>query len=320
MSAKNKNPRRQFLRNALLGTISASALPLLLRAEVLSKANKSKQTTALTACNPTTLDYFGQGPFYTAGAPNIINNQFAIAGEPGTRLILSGVVQTIDCSAVIPNATIDIWHANNAGQYDNSGFDLRGITYSNSQGFYLFETILPGKYLNGASYRPRHIHLKITPPGFPTITTQLYFEGDTDIPSDAAASITNGTYDATHRIIPITLNGQGKYEGTWDIVVSGNGTVGVEDIHLDKGIIYSVSPNPFTDTLKIHYGVFQAAKVSIQVFDMKGSMIAILDERNLIQQKYQATWKVGDSLPKGVYWVTLKINDLQAHYQKVIKM
>lgn len=51
-----------------------------------------------------------------------------------------------------------------------------------SEGFYLFETIIPGKYLNGAKYRTGHIHFKITPSGFPTLTTQLYFEGDTDIP------------------------------------------------------------------------------------------------------------------------------------------
>jgi catechol 1,2-dioxygenase len=32
--------------------------------------------------------------------------------------------------------------------------------------------------LNGAQYRPAHIHVKVSAPGFQTITTQLYFEGD----------------------------------------------------------------------------------------------------------------------------------------------
>lgn len=309
-----KNSRRQFLRNTALTTLSVGLLPSIV------KSNTSLQPQSKTACNPTTLDYYGQGPFYTANAPAIVNNQFASPTEPGTRLILSGIVQTLDCSSVIPNTLIDVWHANNAGAYDNVGFNLRGITYSNSQGFYLFETVLPGKYLNGTKYRPSHIHFRVTPPSFPTMITQLYFQGDTDIPGDAAARITSGTYNAVNRIIPITLNGQGKYEGTWDIAVDGTGNVGIADIHLDKGIIYSVSPNPFTDEVEIHYGVYQAAKISIQIFDIRGSLVAILDELNLEPQKYKAIWKPGNNIPAGVYWVALKLNDLQVHYLKIIKV
>ena len=248
------------------------------------------------------------------------NNQLASSTESGTRVIISGVVQSLDCTSVIPDTLIDVWHANEAGEYDNTGFNLRGVTQSNSQGFYLFETILPGKYLNGALYRPSHIHFKITPPSFPTIVTQLYFDGDTDIPADAAASITSGSFDATNRIIPITLNGQGIYEGTWDIVVDGNGTIGMADIHLDKGIIYSVSPNPFNDEVEINYGVFESNKVSIQIFDITGSLVAILDERNLKPEKYIAIWKPESSIPSGVYFVALKLNDLQVYYQKIIKL
>jgi len=305
--------RRHFLRNTALAALTATMLPQ------ISKASKPASPTA--DCNATTLDAYGQGPFYTAGAPDIVDNQLAISNEPGTRLILSGVVRTLDCSQLIPDTVIDIWHANDAGGYDNTGFNLRGKTTSNAQGFYLFETILPGKYLNGSSYRPRHIHFKITPPGFSTLTTQLYFEGDTDIPGDAAASLTSGTYDATHRIIPITLNGDGKYDGTWDIVVDGNGiSTSLQNIHLEKGMIYSASPNPFSDKLEIHYGVFHQSKVSIGVYNMNGQQVAILDERNLAPQKYFATWQPDASLSKGVYFVTLKINDLQTHYVKVVKI
>ena len=313
-SENNKKSRRQFLKNTALTSLSVGLLPGIVTSNTISQPDN------MESCNPTTLDYYGQGPFYKSNAPEIINNQLASQGETGTRLILSGVVQTLDCTAAIANAKIDIWHADNFGAYDNSGYNLRGVTYSNSQGFYLVETILPGKYLNGSSYRPRHIHFKITPPGFPTIITQLYFQGDTDIPGDDAASITSGTYNATHRIIPITLNSQGKYEGTWDIAVNGNGTTGLVDIHLDKGIIYSVSPNPFTDEVEISYGVYQESKASIQVFDIKGSLVAVLNELNLEPQKYKATWKPDGHLPAGVYWVALKLNDLQVHYLKVVKL
>ncbi len=309
----NKKSRRQFLRNTALATLSLGLLPK------IGKSNSKPEEKSAATCNPTTLDYYGQGPFYTAGAPTLVNNQLASQSEPGTRLILSGLVQSLDCTLVIPNTLIDVWHADNAGAYDSAGYKLRGITYSNPQGFYLMETILPGKYLNGAQYRPRHIHFRITPAGFPTIITQLYFQGDTDIPGDAAASITSGTYNATHRIIPITLNAQGKYEGTWDIAVDGNGIIGIGDIHLDKGIIYSVSPNPFTDEVEINYGVFQEYKVSIQIFDLRGSLIAVLDKQHLQPQKYKAIWNPDQNLPAGVYFVVLKLNDLQVHYLKIVR-
>jgi protocatechuate 3,4-dioxygenase beta subunit len=257
MSDQDHNARRQFLRNTALTALSVGILPDLLKAKPMAKGGDE--------CFSTTLDLYGQGPFYTANAPELIDGQLAPEDEPGTRLIVTGLVKTLDCLSVIPNTLIDIWHADDAGAYDNLGFHLRGKTYSNTQGFYMIDTILPGKYLNGANYRPSHIHFKITPPGFPMLTTQLYFEGDVDIPIDAAASVTSGNFDATHRIIPISLNEQGQYEGTWDIVLNGEGVLEVSDLHLTKGMIYSVSPNPFSNQVEIFYGVFQSAKVGIQI-------------------------------------------------------
>jgi len=315
MPLENKNKsRRQFLRNTALTTVSFGLL------SNISKSNVNQQAQTVGGCNPTTPDYYGQGPFYTANAPEIVDNQLAAADEPGTRLILTGIVKRLDCSEVLPNTLIDAWHANEAGAYDNATFNLRGITYTNAQGFYVIETILPGKYLNGASYRPSHIHFRITVPGYPTFITQIYFQGDTDIPGDAAASITSGTFDATNRIIPISLNDQGKYEGTWDIVLDGNGNVGIADLHLDKGVIYAVSPNPFTDTVEISYGVFKSSKVSIQVFDLNGTLLAVLNEENLKPKKYTATFKPDSNLLNGIYFVVLKINDLQVHYLKIVKV
>ena len=276
-----KNSRRKFLKNTSLAALSLSVLPV----EILTRGTKSRPPT-LVLCNQTTLDAYGQGPFYTANAPEIQNNLLASLDEPGTRLILSGQVKNLDCSLVVPDAIIDIWHANDDGAYDNTGFTLRGKTLSNAQGFYLFETILPGKYLNGSQYRPSHIHFKITPPNFPTLTTQLYFEGDTDIPNDYAASIISGEYDASERIIPITMNSENKYEGTWDIIVDGSGTNSVNDLHLTKGMIYSVSPNPFCNRMVINYGLFESSKVNISIYNLAGQMVATIEEQNQNQGKY----------------------------------
>ncbi len=311
---KNKDNRRQFLKNSSLAVLALST-PI-----ISLKANEPKQALDedLAMCDKTTLDFYGEGPFYTNNPPTIQNNQLAVANEPGDRMIISGRVFNLDCSEYIPEAIIDVWHADHSGAYDNTGFNLRGKTTSNDQGFYMFETIKPGKYLNGNMFRPAHIHYKITAPNYPTLTTQLYFEGDPDLATDAASSITSGNFDAQHRIIPLAENNDGVLEGTWDIIINGDGiSTGVSDIHLDKGIIYRVSPNPFSDTVNIRYGVYRKAKVSLLVFDMQGREVATLEERTLNADQYDAVWEPDANLPNGPYFVALKINDLQVHYLKI---
>lgn len=314
MKTKDK-ARRQFLKNFSLASLSIGILP------AVGHTNTSQGGGAKSAldCNISTLDYYGEGPFYSLNPPVIENNMLANPDEPGVRLIISGQVRNLDCTELLQNTVIDIWHANDAGQYDNAGYNLRGITHSNSQGFYIFETIVPGHYPNAGSFRPSHIHIKITPPGFDTLTTQLYFEGDEYIAGDAAASITSGVYDATHRIIPLTINGEGKYEGTWDIVVDGDGIVTTNDLHSDKGMIYTASPNPFSNKLEINYGVFRDAMVSLYVYDMYGRTVAKLEENSLTSEKYTAVWQPDSNLPNGYYFIALKVNDLQVHYLKVLK-
>ncbi len=318
MKKNKKDNRRQFLKNTSLSLLSVAALPTILKSTT-SSVSLSKNNSKVT-CDQSTEDVYGQGPFYTANAPTILNNQLADVNEAGTRIIISGQVYNLVCSEVIPNTEIDIWHANDAGEYDNIGYNLRGKLTTNSQGFYIFESIKPGLYLNGSTFRPSHIHFKITPPAFNTLITQLYFQGDPYIATDAAASITSGSFDATNRIIPLISNSNGDLEGTWDIIIDGNGVpVGTNNIHLDKGIIYSASPNPFTDQLEINYGVFQKAKVAISIYDISGQIVANLDERILDPEKYSISWEPHRYLPKGHYFISIMINDLQVHYLKVIR-
>ena len=318
MKKNKKSNRRQFLKNSSLSLLSVAAFPTILKS-TNSSALLSNDNSMAT-CDQSTEDAYGQGPFYTTNAPTILNNQLADANEAGTRIIISGQVYNLDCLEVIPNTEIDIWHANNLGNYDNTGYNLRGKTTTNSQGFYVFESIKPGLYLNGATFRPSHIHFKIIPPGFSTLITQLYFQGDPYIPTDAAASITSGSFDATNRIIPLISNSNGDLEGTWDIVIDGDRVpVRTNNIHLEKRIIYSTSPNPFTDHIEINYGVFQKAKVAISVYDIRGQIVANLDERMLDPEKYSVLWEPHKNLPKGHYFISIMINDLQVHYLKVIR-
>lgn len=313
MKQGSKNHRRLFLRNSVAAALSFGFVPIAGKSNTLG-SSKSSET-----CDETTLDLYGQGPFYTANAPLLVNNQLASADEPGTRLILSGIARSLDCTSLIPNMLIDAWHANDAGAYDNIGFNLRGKTYTNETGFYQIETILPGKYLNGASYRPRHIHFRLTPPGGSMRITQLYFEGDTDIPGDAAASVNSGTYDATARTIPLVLNSEGKYEGTWDIFLNNGAVSNGPDLHLETGMLYNASPNPFDTRVDFYYGVFRRARVAIQVFNSNGLLVADLEEAQLKPEKYHAVWIPDSKLPQGIYIAVLKVNDLQVHYLKLIK-
>ena len=318
MQKHKKNKRRQFLKNTSLSLLTATVFPTIIKAENADDSLMKKDSTS--TCNQSTEDAYGQGPFYSSNAPTIHNNQLADINEIGTRIIISGQVYNLECSEVIPNTEIDIWHANHAGEYDNIGYNLRGKTTTNSQGFYIFESIKPGLYLNGSNYRPSHIHFKITPPGFSTLITQLYFQGDPYIPNDTAASVSSGPFDATNRIIPLFTNSNGDLEGTWNIVIDGNGVpLGTNNIHLDKGIIYNASPNPFINHIEINYGVFTKSKVVIAVYNIRGEIVANLDERVLDPEKYSVSWRPHSNLPKGHYFISIIINDLQVHYLKVIR-
>ena len=318
MKKNKKDNRRQFLKNTSLSLLSAVVFPNIIKAE--NSINSLSKKNSTFNCDKSTEDAYGQGPFYTSNAPTIQNNQLADINEIGTRIIISGQVYNLECSEVIPNTEIDIWHANDAGEYDNIGYNLRGKTTSNSQGFYVFESIKPGLYLNGSTFRPSHIHFKITPPGFNTLITQLYFEGDPHIPTDAAASITSGTFNASNRIIPLVTNSNGDLEGTWDIIIDGNGVpLGLNNIHLDKGMIYSVTPNPFNDYIEINYGIFTKSKVIISVYNIRGEIVANIDERVLEPEKYSVFWRPYHNLPKGHYFISIIINDLQVHYYKIIR-
>jgi protocatechuate 3,4-dioxygenase beta subunit len=308
------NSRRQFLKNTALVGIGLGAI------QNSQNTLANEPDKQVLDCEITTLDFYGEGPFYTDNPPTKEDGMIASPDEEGQRIRISGRVTNLDCSQILSGTIIDVWHANDAGQYDNIGYNLRGKVIANEQGFYIFETILPGKYLNGSQYRPSHIHFKITPPGYPTLTTQLYFEGDTSIAEDAAASLTSGQYDASHRIIALKDGSDGVKEGTWDIVIDGEGkTTGINDLHINKGIIYSASPNPFTDKVTIKYGVFSNSNVGLFVYDIEGRQVAKLEEKYLTSEKYEATWIPEASLPIGHYFVAIKINDLQVHYLKLVK-
>jgi protocatechuate 3,4-dioxygenase beta subunit len=120
------------------------------------------------ACNGLTQPQT-EGQYYKAGTPE--RNTLYEEGMEGTRLILVGYVLDQNCNP-LPNAWLDFWQTDARGEYDNEGYRLRGHQFSDSQGRYSLDMVLPGLYLS----RPiEHIHVKVQPQGGEVVTSQLYF-------------------------------------------------------------------------------------------------------------------------------------------------
>jgi len=108
------------------------------------------------------------GPFYTPNTPERTN--LREEGMAGTPLLVTGRVLNNDCSPVA-GAVLDFWHADDGGQYDNVGFRLRGHQFTDAEGNYRLETIVPGLYPG----RTRHIHVIVQGENTRRLTTQLYW-------------------------------------------------------------------------------------------------------------------------------------------------
>jgi protocatechuate 3,4-dioxygenase beta subunit len=112
-----------------------------------------------------------EGPFFKVRSPE--RKSLLEAGAGGNRMVLTGLVLSRECKPVA-NALLDFWHADDAGEYDNRGFRYRGHQFSDAEGRYRLETIVPAQYPG----RTRHIHVKVQAPRKSILTTQVYFAGD----------------------------------------------------------------------------------------------------------------------------------------------
>jgi protocatechuate 3,4-dioxygenase beta subunit len=109
-----------------------------------------------------------EGPYFKPRSP--LRGDLREPGITGRKVELTGLVLTHLCRPVA-DAVVDLWHADERGEYDNGGFRLRGHVLTDAQGHYAFLTIMPGLYPG----RTRHYHIKVRAPNRPVLTTQLYF-------------------------------------------------------------------------------------------------------------------------------------------------
>ncbi len=122
---------------------------------------------ASISCSRNPLPELTEGPYFLEGSPR---RQDIRDDADGTLLILEGYVLDTNCKP-IPGAWIDFWQADGRGEYDLTGFTLRGHQATDESGRYKLFTVVPGEYLT----RTEHIHFKIkATENSRVITSQLF--------------------------------------------------------------------------------------------------------------------------------------------------
>eukprot|EP00039_Didymoeca_costata_P012236 m.175424 g.175424 ORF g.175424 m.175424 type:complete len:363 (+) comp15425_c0_seq2:132-1220(+) len=117
--------------------------------------------------------------------------------DGGIPLLLTGeVFSAANCEKLSGEGVLaDLWQADPSGAYwteddiwqrrrsarsnQTHHYNCRAHSeISNENSAYRFQTYLPGHYIAGSAWRPRHLHIRLQAPGFRTLVTQIYFHGD----------------------------------------------------------------------------------------------------------------------------------------------
>lgn len=151
-----------------------------------------------------------EGPFYLADAPELAGPPYVMPQRPdeaGDPLVFAGHVRSAD-GTPLAGAELDMWHADADGLYSQvhpgiPDFNLRGRFFTAPDGSFEVTTILPPPYeipkdgptgtvlkaLGRHFFRPAHLHLKVSHPGYRPITSQLYFAGGKYLDNDVANAV-----------------------------------------------------------------------------------------------------------------------------------
>jgi len=147
------------------------------------------------------------GPFFAEDRHDVeLGGSIASEGK-GDYMFVEGKVTDIEGKPVA-NAIIDTWETDGHGQYDTQYEDrvepdCRGRLTTAKDGSYSFRAVVPVSYpipgdgpvgkmmrvLERHVYRPAHLHIQISAPGFESLTTSLFFNGDPYLTSDAVFGV-----------------------------------------------------------------------------------------------------------------------------------
>ena len=172
-------------------------------------ADEVDAKAGITGGTPRTIE----GPLYVAGAPESVGFARMDDGSESDHvdtLFIEGVVTDTD-GQIIPNAKVEVWHANSLGNYSffdssQSEFNLRRSILTDTNGQYVAQTTMPVGYgcppegttqallhkLGRHGQRPSHVHYFISAPGYRKLTTQFNIEGDKYLWDDFAFATREG--------------------------------------------------------------------------------------------------------------------------------
>jgi hydroxyquinol 1,2-dioxygenase len=147
------------------------------------------------------------GPFFVRGAPELASGADVSAGVSGEPVFVSARVSTPDMKP-IAGAEVDIWQTDGQGRYDVQIHDLDGPQLrakfrTAADGSFSFRTVKPSSYpiptdgpvgemlvrMGRHPYRPAHIHFMVSAPGYESVITHLFVEGDGYLDSDAVFGV-----------------------------------------------------------------------------------------------------------------------------------
>ncbi|MDO9000196.1 MAG: catechol 1,2-dioxygenase [Bacteroidota bacterium] len=213
--------RRTFIKNSTLTVISVSAFG------ALNWNGKSFEGDTQT-----TTDILG--PFYRPNSP--LRTNLRLPNSNGTPIVLKGNIFKEDGKTPINSALVEIWHCDENELYDNASdeYKYRGGQKTKADGKYEFKSILPVPYKadpkDESSWRPSHIHMRVSVPNQQDLITQLYFKGGKYVETDKWAS----SPQAVNRILNISKTKLGESEIVFNVSMS-------KEIPLDQKVYDKVT-------------------------------------------------------------------------------
>ena len=133
--------------------------------------------------------FYPEDPILRGNSDNDLTRVHGRTGRAAGQIVyIEG--QVVDGSgAPVPEAVIDVWQANAEGRYNHTldaqnpqqldpNFQSRGVAIADTEGRYVFKTIIPGAYPASETWmRPSHVHFRVSRRGYRELTTQMYFRG-----------------------------------------------------------------------------------------------------------------------------------------------
>ncbi len=229
--------RRIFIKNSTLTVFSISAFGAL-----------NWNGISFEGDTPTTTDILG--PFYRPGAP--LRTNLRLPGSKGVPIILTGKIFKDDGKTPIHDALVEIWHCDENERYDNTSdqYNYRGGQKTKQDGSYAFKSILPVPYMavpnNEATWRPAHIHMRVSVPDQQDLITQIYFKGGKYVDTDRWASAPQ----AVNRILRMQKNNSGENQIIFNVTMRKE--IPLDNIVYNKVTgLYDMGDNNFMEFNKI---------------------------------------------------------------------